>query len=74
MRRAMLALLPLAVLAAPSPASAAAFQVVDPRVTPATAYLDGPATVIAFHLRAARLVDVLVDVTRRATGTRWRMP
>ncbi len=71
MRRALLVLLALAVLAPPS-ASAASFHVVDPRVTPRTAYLDGPAAAIAFHLRAPGPVDLRVDVTRRTTGGVWR--
>jgi len=48
------------------------FAAVGPGVAPSRAYLDGPSVTIAFQVRSAAPVDLLVDVTREATGGRWR--
>jgi murein DD-endopeptidase MepM/ murein hydrolase activator NlpD len=62
----------LAALAVAPASNAAGFTVVDPRVSPSHAYVDGAPVQIAFHLRARAPVDLLVDVTGAAMGRRVR--
>ena len=56
----------------PAGAKAGALTAVDPRVSPTRAYVDGAPVQIAFGLRTAAPIDLIVDVNDAATRRRAR--